>query len=115
GFSQNFLISRSAVDTIARAAVLRAGEPVIELGAGLGTLTAALLRAGARVIAIERDRDMLQVLSAELGVHGLQIRREDAASVDYAALASELGEKPAVAGNLPYAITGAILRNLVQH
>jgi 16S rRNA (adenine1518-N6/adenine1519-N6)-dimethyltransferase len=112
GYSQNFLISRSAVEAIARAAVTRPDEPVIELGPGLGTLTAALLRAGARVIAIERDPDMLRVLQAELGACALELRRDDAASLDYQALARELGGRVSVAGNLPYAITGAILRNL---
>jgi 16S rRNA (adenine1518-N6/adenine1519-N6)-dimethyltransferase len=88
---------------------------VVELGAGLGTLSAALLRAGARVIAIERDPDLLAVLDAELAAHGLVVRRDDAASVDYGALAAEAGEALVVAGNLPYAVTGAILRNLVAH
>jgi 16S rRNA (adenine1518-N6/adenine1519-N6)-dimethyltransferase len=112
GYSQNFLISQHAVEAIARAAVARAGEPVVELGPGLGTLTAALLRAGARVIAIERDPDMLRVLQAELGACALELRRDDAATLDYVALARELGAALSVAGNLPYAITGAILRNL---
>jgi 16S rRNA (adenine1518-N6/adenine1519-N6)-dimethyltransferase len=112
GYSQNFLISRHAVEAIARAAVPRAGAAVVELGPGLGTLTAALLRAGARVIAIERDPDMLNVLQAELGAYALEVRREDAATLDYQAIAREVGGPVSVAGNLPYAITGAILRNL---
>lgn len=112
GYSQNFLVSQHAVETIARA-VVEPGAHVVELGAGLGTLTGGLLRAGARVIAVERDREMLAVLEAELGAFALQLRREDAAQVDYAALAAETGGPVAVAGNLPYSITGAILRNLV--
>jgi 16S rRNA (adenine1518-N6/adenine1519-N6)-dimethyltransferase len=67
------------------------------------------------VIAIERDPDMLAVLQAELSEHALLLRREDAADVDYAALAAETGALLAVTGNLPYAVTGAILRNLVAH
>jgi 16S rRNA (adenine1518-N6/adenine1519-N6)-dimethyltransferase len=114
-WAQNFLISRPAVEAIARAAVPQPGASVVELGAGLGTLSAALLRAGARVIAIERDPDLLAVLDAELAAHGLVVRRDDAASVDYGALAAEAGEALVVAGNLPYAVTGAILRNLVAH
>jgi 16S rRNA (adenine1518-N6/adenine1519-N6)-dimethyltransferase len=113
GYSQNFLTSKRAVETIARAAVARPGERVVELGPGLGTLTAALLRAGARVLAFERDPEMLQVLEAELGACELALRRQDAASASYAELAAELGAPVCVVGNLPYAITGAILRNLV--
>jgi 16S rRNA (adenine1518-N6/adenine1519-N6)-dimethyltransferase len=112
-YSQNFLVSQHAVEAIARAAVPEPGVTVVELGPGLGTLTAALLRAGGRVIAIERDRDMLEVLSAELSGFALDLRREDAAAVDLSAIAAQAGEKIAVAGNLPYAITGAILRRLI--
>jgi 16S rRNA (adenine1518-N6/adenine1519-N6)-dimethyltransferase len=114
GYSQNFLISERAVTAIASAAVTAPETAVVELGAGLGTLTAALLRAGARVIAVERDPDMLRVLTAEFGSHGVQLRRDDAAEIDYGTLARELGGRLVVAGNLPYAITGAILRNLVE-
>jgi len=113
-FSQSFLVSRHAVEAIAEAAAPEPGEPVVELGPGLGTLTAALLRRGARVLAVERDRDMLAVLERELVPFGLQLRQGDAASVDYAQLAALLGGKPCVAGNLPYAITGAILRGLTE-
>lgn len=113
-FSQNFLVARSVVERIAGALAPRAGELTVELGPGLGTLTAALVRAGARVLAIERDRDMLAVLREELrGVEGLELREGDAATVDLGALAAEHGPV-AVVGNLPYAITGAILRNLVE-
>jgi 16S rRNA (adenine1518-N6/adenine1519-N6)-dimethyltransferase len=114
GYSQNFLVSRHAVEAIARAAVPQPGERVIELGPGLGTLTAELLRAGASVLAFERDPQMLQVLQAELGACDLVLRRQDAASADYTELAAEFGTKLCVVGNLPYAITGAILRNLVM-
>lgn len=112
-FSQNFLVSTSAVRTIVAAAAPRPGQRVIELGAGLGTLTRALLEAGAEVTAIERDRDMIAVLQADLAPLGLRVVPGDAARVDYAALAAQ-GGPLCVVGNLPYAITGAILRNLVD-
>jgi 16S rRNA (adenine1518-N6/adenine1519-N6)-dimethyltransferase len=113
-FSQNFLISKHAVEQIADAAVRAAGEPVVELGPGLGTLTAALLRRGARVHAIERDPDMVRVLGAELGEFALTVELGDVTRLDYAALAAKHGGPLRVAGNLPYAITGAVLRNLVE-
>jgi 16S rRNA (adenine1518-N6/adenine1519-N6)-dimethyltransferase len=92
---------------------------VIELGPGLGTLTAALLRRGARVIAVDADRDMLDVLAKELGhLPQLEARFGDATQLDIEALLPELslGARVAVAGNLPYAVTGGIFRRLVaQH
>jgi 16S rRNA (adenine1518-N6/adenine1519-N6)-dimethyltransferase len=115
GFSQNFLTSRSVVERIVEALAPRPNERVLELGPGLGTLTAALLRAGAQVIAVDMDRDMLRVLADELGhVPGFEARAGDATEVDLGAIAS--GGRVAVAGNLPYAVTGGIFRQLVaQH
>ncbi len=113
-FRQNFLVSRSAVERIAEALAPRPDELTVELGPGLGTLTAALLRAGATMLAIERDRDMLAVLAAELGqIDRLELREGDAATIDLRALAAERG-RVALVGNLPYAVTGAILRNVVE-
>jgi len=115
-FSQNFLISESAVTRIAAAVAPALGERVLELGPGLGTLTGALLRAGADVVAIERDRAMIAVLAAEMP--RVRVIEGDAAEVDYAALAAELWQgdassaQLAVTGNLPYSVTGGILRNL---
>jgi 16S rRNA (adenine1518-N6/adenine1519-N6)-dimethyltransferase len=57
---------------------------------------------------------MIHVLTQDLVPRGLVLRPGDAADVDYAALKREPSEKLCVVGNLPYAITGAILRNLVD-
>lgn len=111
GFSQSFLTSRGVVERIARAAELRAGETVVELGAGLGTLTSALIATGARVIAVERDRELAPVLRAELG-DAATVVEADAATLDLAALRLPGEAEVCVVGNLPYAITGAILQNL---
>ena len=114
-FSQSFLVSRHAVDAIARALAPRPDEQTVELGPGLGTLTGALLREGARVLAIDADPQMLEVLQQELGhVEQLSLMHGDAANVDLAGLAAAHGPV-ALAGNLPYAITGALLSNLCAH
>lgn len=117
GMSQNFLVSRSAVERIADALALTPGERVVELGPGLGTLTTELLRRGAQVIALDADRDMLAVLAQELGhLPALAARHGDAAELDLPALLGSGHDRVAVAGNLPYAVTGAIFRRLVaQH
>ena len=112
-FSQNFLVSRHAVEGIAAAATAGAvGGVVVELGPGAGTLTAALLRAGAQVVAVEKDREMIALLRAEFGaVPHLRVVEGDAARVELDAL--DAGPMPVICGNLPYAITGAILERLV--
>jgi len=114
-FSQNFLISREAVEKIASATVTPGTELVYELGPGAGTLTTALLRLGTTVVAVERDRDMLALLRSELGdVAAFSVIEGDAASFDFAAARARHGGPVAVAGNLPYSITGEILRHLVE-
>lgn len=114
-FSQNFLVARGIVEAIARAVVPEEGRgpTVVELGPGAGTLTGALLRRGAAVIAVERDGAMIELLARELGhVERLRVVEGDAAVLDLEALVPP-AERPIVCGNLPYAITGAILERLV--
>lgn len=114
-FSQNFLISEGAVRAIAAATRATAVDQIVELGPGLGTLTSTLLATGAEVAAIERDRDMAAILRDEFARFiddgRFRLVEGDAATVDFSAF----GEDLIVAGNLPYAITGAILRNLTAH
>lgn len=98
---------------IVEACALTPDRRVIELGPGCGTLTTALAAGGAHVIAVERDPDMLQILEAESDPTRIQLLRGDAKQVDLAALSQ--GERLIVAGNLPYAITGAILRHLIEN
>jgi 16S rRNA (adenine1518-N6/adenine1519-N6)-dimethyltransferase len=113
-WGQNFLGDEEILDGIARLAVPSPGEPVVELGAGLGHLTARLLVHGARVVAIERDRDMARVLRGELGDR-IDLREADAARLDVAALAREAGGgRIAVVGNLPYHLTSPILFSLLD-
>jgi 16S rRNA (adenine1518-N6/adenine1519-N6)-dimethyltransferase len=112
-WGQNFLISSRAVEKIARLCVDEPGRKVVEIGPGPGTLTQAMLSVGGQVIAVERERDMCRILEAELGDEpGLTVIEADAATFDYGA---RLGGEPVViAGNLPYQITGRILRQVLD-
>ena len=111
-FSQNFLISERAVRGIVQACELTAESRIVELGPGCGTLTVALAAVCERVYAVERDPDMLQLLEQETDRARVELVPGDAKEVDLQALAG--GARIHVAGNLPYAITGAILRRLVE-
>lgn len=113
-YSQNFLVSPRAVNAITRACTLSTGDVVVELGAGCGTLTLALARTGAKVFAVERDPDMLQVLAQEKGGLDIELVPGDAKAVVLTDFATNAQPRVTVAGNLPYAITGAIFRNLVE-
>ena len=81
-FSQNFLTNPQVVEAIAAAVAPASKERVIELGPGAGTLTAALLRAGAQVIVVEREPAMRALLSKEFAGFPLTVVDEDAAALD---------------------------------
>ncbi len=115
---QNFLSDAHAARTIAEAATTPAGGSVVEIGPGLGALTRPLLDRAARVVCIERDRDLVPLLSQELAepiASGkLTVVEGDALAVDWLALL-EAGPAPRVlAGNLPYLITGRLLEKAIQ-
>jgi 16S rRNA (adenine1518-N6/adenine1519-N6)-dimethyltransferase len=111
-WGQNFLGDERILEEIARLAVEAPGERVIELGAGLGHLTAQLLAQGARVVAVERDRDMARVLRGELGQR-VEVLEADAAHLDYAHLAAP-ETRCTVVGNVPYHLSSPILFDLLD-
>lgn len=117
-WGQNFLHDRSVHARIVAAAACTAEDVVVEIGSGLGTLTGALAETDpppARVIAIERDPDMLRVLEAELGGNArVVITPADAATFDFRAASREAGRRLVVVGNLPYQIASALLVGLVE-
>jgi 16S rRNA (adenine1518-N6/adenine1519-N6)-dimethyltransferase len=84
-------------------------DVVLDLGAGLGALTRPLAATGARVIAVERDRELVPVLREELDGLGVEVREDNAATVDLAALAREAGGPLVVVGNVPYHLSTEIL------
>lgn len=110
-WGQHFLHAMHVHAAIARSVGASKGQHVIEIGSGLGTLTAHLLEAGADVWAIERDRDLCEVLRVEFGEHErFTLHETDAVKFDYAASDT----RPSVAGNLPYHLTGPLLFRLLE-
>ncbi len=108
-WGQNFLGDDFHLSSIALAAHLGQGDAVVELGAGLGHLTRHLAKAGAHVIAVERDRDLVPILRAEMEGLDVEVREANAATIDLAAIAREMGRKLTVVGNLPYHLSTEIL------
>jgi 16S rRNA (adenine1518-N6/adenine1519-N6)-dimethyltransferase len=103
--SQSFLHERGVLERIAALATRDRPSWVVEIGAGLGSLTAELARAGAHVAAIERDPRLVPVLESVFrDVPSISIVAGDATELRFASLVPA-GVRPAVAGNLPYAIT----------
>ena len=105
---QNFLLDEQLLDRIARVPGDLAGRLAYEVGPGPGGLTRALLRAGAEVVAVERDRRCLPALT-ELGEAApgrLRVIEGDALRIDEAA---EAGRGAHIVANLPYNVGTALL------
>ena len=110
---QNFLIKRGIVDEIVHAADLTVGEPVLEVGPGIGTLTQGLAQSGADVTAIELDRRLLEVLDTTLASYdNVRIIHGDVLKLDVPTI---MNHKPfKVVANLPYYITTPIIMSLLE-
>lgn len=110
---QHFLVDEAALARIVEAAELGPDERVLEIGAGLGTLTRVLAAKAGWVVAVELDQRLIPVLEKELtdcpNVHLIQ---GDIMGLDPARLMDDRPYK--VVANLPYAITSAVLRHLLE-
>lgn len=101
---QNFLIDGNIVRKSIELAAVAAGERVVEVGPGLGTLTRTLLEAGADVWAIEKDPTLFGHLQTELPSPHLHLTEGDAVEHPLAALPND-GAPFKIVANLPYAIS----------
>lgn len=110
-FDQNFLIDERVVSQITEAAHLEPGDRLVEVGAGVGILTALLLQTGADVTAVESDRDMTAILEERFGAQpNFHLVPEDVRRFNFAAVTQPFS----VVSNLPYSITGQVLRILTE-
>ncbi len=114
-FGQNFLVSNDVARSIAEAAVPdgeRERAIVIEIGAGTGALTRELASRAARVVAIERDRDLVPILRTNFSdARNVEIVEADAKTFDFA---SATNEPIVLVGNLPYQLTGTLIERATQ-
>lgn len=115
-WGQNFLGDADILAQIAASVQLERDEMVVELGPGLGHLTRALMDQGARVTAVERDRDMVtamsDILKAEIESGQLKVVAANATEIQFAELAGV--PRVAVVGNLPYHLTSPILFSVLE-
>lgn len=117
---QHFLADREALARTVAAAELTTADAVLEIGPGLGTLTAALVERAGRVVAVELDPVMRGVLLQILGLKpNLTVVAADILSLDLGAtmgFTGPGGRQPGykVVANLPYQITSAALRHILE-
>lgn len=117
GLGQHFLKDRRALRRIVAAADAQAGDTVIEVGPGLGSLTAELAAAGARVVAVEIDERLCEYLRHRFsGSEAVSVICADILSRSPAALLAEAGMSPPylVVANLPYYIAAPVLRHFLE-
>lgn len=108
---QNFLIDDKVLDDIIAAANIREGETVVEIGPGLGVLTSRLLRAGAKVIAIEREREFGEYLRKQFKGQELDVIIDNAV---FMIPKLQLPDGYKVVSNLPYSITSPVINLFLQ-
>lgn len=110
---QNFLVEPAGLAKVIQAANLSGDEEVLEIGAGLGSLTFLLAQIAAKVTAVEIDDNMLAPLNDALGkFSNTRVVHGDILKLDPAALVSQ--KDYVVAANIPYYITSAIIRHLLE-
>ena len=113
-FGQNFLVDRNVVDRIIAAVQPQPDETIIEIGPGRGALTRRLVQSGARVVAIEFDRELMPQLRDEFSEQiYFRLVEADAREVDFCA-AIQPAQCARVVANLPYNVGTAILQRLIE-
>jgi len=110
---QNFLTDAALRDAIANGAGVTRDDDVLEVGAGFGTLTVALAPLCRRLIAVEIDAGLIRALrEVTRDQENVEIARADILRFDVAARFPTGGE--VIAGNIPYNLTGALIRKLLD-
>jgi 16S rRNA (adenine1518-N6/adenine1519-N6)-dimethyltransferase len=110
---QNFLADPNTVRRIVRLAQVSPGDPVVEIGPGVGSLTTALAEAGAAVTAVELDRHLLPVLEEVVGPLGVRVVHADALEADWDDLLAG-HERWSLVANLPYNVGTTIVLQLLD-
>jgi 16S rRNA (adenine1518-N6/adenine1519-N6)-dimethyltransferase len=110
---QNFVVDPNTVRMIARLAGVGPGDRVVEIGAGVGSLTLALVETGAHVTAIETDRHLIPILTDVLDGSGVDIVEADATDLVWA---DALGDREwTLVANLPYNVGTPLVADVLDH
>jgi 16S rRNA (adenine1518-N6/adenine1519-N6)-dimethyltransferase len=114
-FGQNFLADPHYVRRIVDAVNPQPGEALVEIGPGLGALTAELIARAGHLYAIEIDRDLAARLRERFSETRLTLFEDDALRFDFTRLSAELSTPLRIIGNLPYNISSPLLFHLAHN
>ncbi len=110
GLGQNFLIDKNVLEKIVTAADLKPSDGVLEIGPGIGTLTQELAKKAKRVVAVEKDRKMCEILQKTLeGYKNVEVVDEDILKTNLSSL-----KDYKIVANLPYYITSPVIRKFLE-
>lgn len=115
---QSFLVDFNVLRKILKTAEIEPGMPVIEVGAGIGTLSKGLAEAGAQVTSIEIDPRLAEIWRKNMaGFSNARLIVADALKLDFPSLFQEIGQgrKIRMVSNIPYQITSPLLELMFEH
>lgn len=111
GMGQNFLVNKNVLEKIIMSAELKAGDTVLEVGPGIGTLTQELAKNAKKVIAVEKDRHMCQILKETLKDYkNIEIINDDILKTKL-----ELPKQYKLVANIPYYLTSPLIRKFLEN
>ena len=110
GLGQNFLVNKGAVKMVINAADIKPDEVILEVGPGLGALTKELAKKAKKVIAVEKDRKMVEILKETLkGFENIEIVRGDILK-----LKLQIPKPYKIVANLPFHLTAPVIRKFLE-
>lgn len=112
---QNFLIDKKVIDKIIKSAELKRTDTIIEIGAGLGTLTIPLAKKVKKVIAIEKDKNLAEILKQILKEN--KIKNVEVVASDVLKLSTEklkVKRNYKIVANLPFYISSPVIRKFLE-
>ena len=111
---QNFVVDANTVRKIVQAARVSASDRVVEIGPGLGSLTLAILEAGASVVAVEIDHRLAARLPETTAAHGVAEDRLTVIDADALQVRELPGEPEVLVANLPYNVSVPVLLHFLE-
>jgi len=114
---QSFLVDFSVMRKIVELAEIKGDEAVVEIGSGLGLMTALLADRAAHVVAVEIDGRLIPIMKEQLeGYNNVDVIQRDILEYDFLpAKGNRLDEKIKIVGNIPYSISSPILFHILEH
>jgi len=112
---QHFLVDRNILDKVIRTAEVKREDVILEVGPGLGEMTLGLARLAKRVIAVEIDSTLVEILKKKMStVSNVEIIEEDILKIDFDALSRQAEAPLKVVANLPYQISTPLLFRFIE-